>query len=151
MSLRLTFITIALAVTVVTLALLHTFGYVSFAQRPGFTHVWGHVSYNGKPLPGCAIYFEPADPSKGHWGVGRLTDSGLYFISAYQLDTVLDPGPYTIFIRPLVPPPTSIGAGNSSAPKPEPPLPKRFTDSKTSGLVVKIDGEPQQIEIHLTD
>ena len=86
MSLRLAFITIALATTVVTVALLHNFGYVSFAERPGFTHVWGHVSYNGKPVPGCAIYFQPADPNSSHWGVGRLNDSGLYFITAYQLE-----------------------------------------------------------------
>jgi len=30
-----------------------------------------------------------------------MTDSGLYFITAFQLDYSLQPGPYIIFIRPL--------------------------------------------------
>jgi hypothetical protein len=163
MSLRLSFFILALATVVVAIALSYGFGY--FSERPGYTHVWGHVSYNGKPVPGCAIFFQPQDPTRTHWGIGRLSDSGLYFLSAYQLDSTLDPGPYTIFIRPLTPSPGSTdvfgnplaGADskgrtvNSSPPSPQLPLPKRFTDAKTSGLVVNIDGEPQRIEIHLTD
>jgi hypothetical protein len=168
MSLRFTFFTIAVASTVVTITLLYNFGYVSFSERPGFTHIWGHVSYNGKPVPGCAIFFQPTDESRTHWGVGRMTDSGLYFITAFQLDYSLEPGPYIIFIRPLTPPPGSTdvfgtrlaGAGSteltgkssrSTPSAPQHPLPTRFTDAKTSGLVVNIDGEPQRIDIHLTD
>jgi hypothetical protein len=168
MSSRLAFFTLAVASTVVTVALLHNFGYVSFAERPGFTHIWGHVSYNGKPVPGCAIYFQPDDASSTHWGVGRLNDSGLYFLTAYQLESTLQPGRYTIFIRPLTPRPVgsnllraepekslSNQATDKSSPSspstPELPLPKRFTDARTSGLVVNITGEPQRIEIHLRD
>jgi hypothetical protein len=163
---RLTFFTFAVATTVVTIVVLYNFGYVSFSERPGFTHVWGHVSYNGKPVPGCAIYFQPADVTSTHWGVGRMTDSGLYFITAYQLDSTLQPGPYTIFIRPLTPNlfrtevsgSSSAGADSKDRTEKSSPsskarvlIPKRFTDATTSGLVVNIDGEPQRIEIHLTD
>jgi hypothetical protein len=168
MSVRLVFFALALATTVVVVALLYNFGYVAFSERPGFTHVWGHVSYNGNPVPGCAIYFEPHDTNSGHWGVGRLNDSGLYFLTAYQLESTLEPGQYTIFIRPLTPAfasstslksdpekPVSDRATEKSSPSstatPRLPLPKRFTDAKTSGLVVNITGEPQRIEIHLTD
>jgi hypothetical protein len=151
MSPRFVFSIFAVAATVVTTAMLYNFGYVSFRERPGFTHVWGHVSYNGKPLPGCAIFFEPADPSKAHWGIGRLSDSGLYFLTAYQLDTILEPGRYTIFIRPLSPYDRGRVGADSNVSNSPLPLPKRFTDSKTSGLLVNIDGEPQRIEIHLTD
>jgi hypothetical protein len=168
MSSRLAFFTLALATTVVTIALLHNLGYVSFSERPGFTHVCGHVSYNGKPVPGCAIYFQPQDPNSSHWGVGRLSDSGLYFITAYQLESTLAPGRYTIFVRPLTPgppgpaqyrydpdKPLSNQAPDKSSPSssstPQLPLPIRFTDSRTSGLVVNITGEPQRIEIHLRD
>lgn len=168
MSLRLTFFTVAVASTVVTITMLYNFGYVSFSERPGFTHVWGHVSYNGKPVPGYAIYFQPTDESRTHWGVGRMTDSGLYFITAYQLEYSLQPGPYIIFIRPLVPAPGSTdvfgsplaGAGSKEATgkssrstpsAPQHPLPQRFTDAKTSGLVVNIDDEPQRIDINLAD
>jgi hypothetical protein len=168
MSSRLAFFTLALATTVVTIALLHNLGYVSFSERPGFTHVCGHVSYNGKPVPGCAIYFQPQDPNSSHWGVGRLSDSGLYFITAYQLESTLAPGRYTIFIRPLTPAlagsnvvqASLVGADKkeateksspSSPPTPRLPLPQHFTDPRTSGLVVNITGEPQRIEIHLRD
>jgi hypothetical protein len=168
MSARLTFFTLALATTVVTVALLNNFGYVSFSERPGFTHVWGHVSYNGKPVPGCVIYFQPHDPNSSHWGVGRLNESGLYFVTAYQLESTLIPGRYTIFVRPLTPAPAGsnvvqaslVGADAKQSPEksspssprtPQLPLPKQFTDPRTSGLVVNITGEPQRIEIHLTD
>jgi hypothetical protein len=168
MSSRLAFFTLALATIVATVALLHNFGYVSFSERPGFTHVWGHVSYNGKPVPGCAIYFRPHDPNSSHWGVGRLNESGLYFVTAYQLDSTLIPGRYTIFIRPLTPALTGsnvvqaslVGADTkqsteksspSSPPTPQLPLPKQFTDPATSGLDVNVTGEPQRIEIHLKD
>ena len=168
MSRDLAFITLALATTVVTVALLYNFGYVSFTERPGFTHVWGHVSYNGKPVPGCAIYFQPHDPNSSHWGVGRLNESGLYFVTAYQLESTLEPGRYTIFIRPLTltpggsnvvqaasseptPKRSTEKTSPSSPPRPRLPLPKRFTDPRTSTLVVNITGEPQRIEIHLKD
>ncbi len=168
MSSRLAFLTLAAATTVVVIALLHNFGYVAFSERPGFTHVWGHVSYNGKPVPGCAIYFQPHDANSSHWGVGRLNESGLYFLTAFQLESTLEPGRYTIFIRPLMPSPVSSDtlrvdpeeshsnqttdkSSPSSLPTPQLPLPKRFTDAQTSGLVVNITGEPQRIEIHLTD
>jgi len=168
MSSRLVFFTLALVTTAVVVAMLYNFGYVSFSERPGFTHIWGHVSYNGKPVPGCAIYFQPEDDGSSHWGVGRLNDSGLYFVTAYQLESSLVPGRYTIFIRPLTP--GLVGAAQyrydpdkplsnqatdksspSSPPAPQLPLPHRFTDAKTSGLVVNIDGQPQRIEIHLRD
>jgi hypothetical protein len=168
MSTRLAFVTCALAATVATIALLYNFGYVSLSERPGFTHIWGHVSYNGKAVPGCAIYFQPEDHSSSHWGVGRLNESGLYFLTAFQLDTTLQPGRYTIFIRPLasnllasevvrtslVGDDAKHSTEKSSPPAPpasQLPLPRRFTDVKTSGLVVNITGEPQRIEIHLTD
>jgi hypothetical protein len=166
MSLRLSLFILAVATVVVATALSYGFGY--FSEPPGFTHVWGHVSYNGKPVPGCAIYFQPADPTRTHWGIGRITDSGLYFLTAYQLESPLEPGTYTIFIRPLTPIPGSTDvfgsslagadskerteqSSGSSPPTAQLPLPKRFTEAETSGLVVNIDGERQRIEIHLTD
>ena len=35
----------------------------------------------------AAIYFQPHDTNSSHWGVGRLNDSGLYFLTAYQLES----------------------------------------------------------------
>ena len=168
MSSRLAIFTLAVATTVATIALLHNFGYVTFSERPGFTHVWGHVSYNGKPVPGCAIYFQPTDPNSPQWGIGRLSESGLYFLTAYRLDTTLAPGTYTIFIRPLSLGPAGTNqyrfdpekplskqatdqSSGSSPSTPQLLIPERFTNAETSGLVVNIDGQPQQIEIHLRD
>jgi hypothetical protein len=149
MSPRLSYFILAVVLIVVAVSFMYGFGF--FSERPGFTHVWGHVSYNGKPVPDCAIYFMPADPTRGHWGVGRLSDSGLYFLTAYQLDTTLDPGPYVIFIRPLTPVPIGPAGADSKGQKPKLPLPERFTDSNTSPLVINIDQRPQRVEIHLTD
>jgi hypothetical protein len=149
MSPRLSFFILAVATIVVAISLMYGFGY--FSERPGFTHIWGHVSYNGKPVPGCAIYFMPLDPRKSRWGVGRMTDSGLYSLTAYELETALDPGPYVVFIQPLTPVPISPAGAESNGQKPKLPLPERFTDSKTSPLVINIDKRPQRIEIHLTD
>jgi hypothetical protein len=136
------------------------------SASPNPTKIWGRVTYNGQPLPECVVLFVPAGSNKtNNWAAGHVYQGGNYKLSAYQSDSGLEPGRYTIFFK--APPPRYVGTRRSraldeadskpqaeaQAPPPAPafPLPEKFTKPETSGLTVRLDGWPQQIDLDLKD
>jgi hypothetical protein len=131
-----------------------------------YTNVWGKVTYNGQPVTDGVIFFAPTDVTKTTWGSSPLTRNGRYWLSVFPYDSRLEPGSHTICIKPTShevaatnAPRLDLEAGNSKH-KTEPQalpsipdilLPQRFSDYKTSGLQVYLDGQLQQIDLELKD
>jgi hypothetical protein len=136
------------------------------SASPNRTQFWGRVTYNGQPLSDGAVIFMPAERNKSNWGAGHIDTAGRFSLSAYQTDSVLEPGRYNIFFRPPGPKfgvtkakrsedeeTGSKQAGEPQAVSATPgfALPDRFTNPTTSGLVITVDGRPQRIDLDLKD
>lgn len=138
---------------------------VSWAS-PRRTRLWGRVTYNGKPVEGGAIVFMPAVGEKADWAAGRITEGGNFSISESPTDDRLQAGRYEIFFtRPA--PITLEGKSTTDATTDQAPaqvakeqaahttsanrLPERFMSAKTSGLEFVFDGQPQRVDLDLTE
>jgi hypothetical protein len=137
---------------------------VSLANS-NYVKIWGHVTYNGRPVSNGTIVFISTDQREMNWGSGHIGMNGNYTIAAYQGGVALPPGPYNIFIRNApqnrerereperrgrfsldedqVKPQQNTQPATSNAVI----LPDRFNRPDTSGLVVRLDGQPQRVDV----
>jgi hypothetical protein len=154
------------ASTAIVLGILIIPGCGASSASPNYTKIWGRVTYNSQPLPDGIVIFWPADPGRDNWGAGHISKNGNYVLSASQTETALEPGLYNISIKPPVPLPVGLRGSRfkiderdpmkdteaqASSSTPKFPLPKKFTDPKTSGLAVRIDSRPQRVDLDLRD
>jgi hypothetical protein len=131
--------------------------------KPGGTGVRGRVTYNGKPLEGGSVFFMPVKRDKTEWAAGVIRPGGHFTLIAYPPGVPLEPGEYDIFLRAPaygtfmnpkradrrdVAQPADSEAGMAT---PSYPIPARFLEQMTSGLRIRLDGNPQRIDLDLTD
>jgi hypothetical protein len=155
---------IALVGILLVLAAIWIPGLGMLSASPGYAQVLGHVSYNGKPVTGCAIIFMPPDRFNSNWGSATLGPDGRFAVVHKQSDAALSPGRYDVFFvvnrQPLAPKPSDDRlsgeaperTGQTVASEPvKPSIPERYTKLETSGLWVDIGREQNRIEINLKD
>jgi hypothetical protein len=134
-----------------------------------YVKIWGHVTYNGRPVSNATIVFISTDQREMNWGSGHIGKTGNYAISAYQGGVTLPPGPYNIFIRntpqnreregevekrgrfSVVEDEVKPQPNTQTLPGQDVNVPARFNLPSTSGLVVRLDGQPQRVDIDLGD
>lgn len=134
---------------------------VSSASSPT-PRVWGHVGYNGNSLTDGAILFMPVDRSRSNWGAGVIDQKGRYSISMMEASNGLEPGKYEVFFKfgtriHKLPDPRhtrfeeaeSSRSGEDWTVRVLPPIPDRFTNPRTSGLVIQIGKESSRIDFDL--
>ena len=146
------------------------------AMTPGLENtsngsIHGRVTYNGRPLDGGYILFEPMDRVSSEWAVAPIEQDGTYAIDSKCQRQ--DPGKERFGIA-IVPkhgtavtqvPSRSDGASPDQVPmslgSDEPAsgptaavrsgFPKRFTNRQTSGLHVTLGREAARVNIDLKD
>jgi hypothetical protein len=141
------------------------------AMTPGLDNrssgpIHGRVTYNGRPLDGGYVLFEPMDRISNDWAVAPIERDGTYAIdSKWQRQ---NPGKERFGIS-VVPksgmvaaqmPSRSEGANPDEVPmSPDSAqsaavssgFPSRFTNVRTSGLHVTLGREPARVDIDLKD
>jgi hypothetical protein len=139
------------------------------SANSSYVKIWGHVTYNGRPVSNGTIVFISTDQRDMNWGSGHIGKNGNYTIAAVQGGVALPPGPYNIFIRNSPQNRDREGDGerrgrfsvvddhvkpqpnSQTLPSQEVILPERFNLPNTSGLEVRLDGQPQRVDIDLVD
>lgn len=132
--------------------------------------VHGRVTYNGHPLHGGQVFFEPVEGEATEWVVGSINPDGSYscnpkwergYWGQSRFRICVLPGPGGIESR--MPSPSEAedeGITMSHAcevPDPLPPepvvdrFPNRFTKTATSGLSVMLGRDPAYVNIDLKD
>jgi hypothetical protein len=148
----------------------------TLAMTPGLAPtssgpVHGRVTYNGRPMDGGYILFEPMERDSNQWAVGAIGRGGNYSIDSqwqrgkqgkecFRICVVPNKG------TPAAPSPSLCeGASPDEVPMAlgsEVPdsgqtvavdsgFPKRFTNARTSGLHVTLGREPARVDIDLKD
>ncbi len=123
--------------------------------------VWGRVTYNGKPVKGGLLVFEPGSTTNSNWGVARIEEDGKFNVITNDVDVNLEPGRFRIYMRPPAPPVEHkhgrfAEEHNESDEKAlttaaTPPVPERFLKPETSPLWVELKKEPSRVDIDLKD
>jgi hypothetical protein len=130
---------------------------------PGWNtvQVWGRVTYNGQPVKGGLLIFEPGSSSNTNWGAAAISAEGKYAVVPSQFDVDLEPGRFVIFLRPPTPETErKRGRFGEEINKPETeanvavasyPVPDRFFKPETSKLWIDLQKEPTRVDIDLKD
>jgi hypothetical protein len=149
---------------------------IALAMTPGLDltssgPVHGRVTYNGRPLDGGYVVFEPAEGNPNEWAVGPIDQDGSYSIDSKWQRGNHERGRFRICVVPengkpvadMPSPSEGAKAGvvpiSLSSEKPDSrrsvavdcQLPKRFTKVQTSGLHVTLGREPARVDIDLKD
>jgi len=112
--------------------------------RPKTVSAKGTLTLNGAPVDGATIVLSPAEAALGQGtSASALTASdGSFSLSAFPPNDGAVPGKYFASVTKKENPPVQAPAAGSHDEKAPPPpkdlLPKKFSDAKTSGLVVEI-------------
>jgi hypothetical protein len=137
--------------------------------------VWGHVSYQGRPVTSGAIVFAPVGQEAGQSTMAKIGQNGLYSLDSkwrrrpnvkghYKI-AILD-GSFTFNNRNVANRWSTRGepsrpGDDEASPAPHPSVagrqsgatafPVRFTDTQTSGLQVTLGVEPTRVDVDLSD
>lgn len=112
-------------------------------NRPSTVKVSGGVKVNGKPMTKGRIRFIPEESSEGKTAIGDIDETGHFRLSTFEPGDGIVPGMYVADVSGLGisdPPQTDAGAdmgakvANEEAAGGSPSVPKKYTDTKTSGL-----------------
>jgi hypothetical protein len=150
--------------------------FFTLAMTPGLDPtasgpVHGRVTYNGRPLEGGYILFEPMEMDSNQWAVGAIERGGSYSIDLRWRRGNQGKERFLIAVvpkhwTPATPAPSpSEGASPDNVPmslgSKDPDscqstamdcgFPKRFTNARTSGLHVTLGREPARVDIDLKD
>ena len=74
-----------------------------YSANPNSVQVWGRVTYNGTPVQGGAVIFQPGSTTTPNWGIGLISEKGKYTLVSDVTDVGFKPGRFQIFIRPPSP------------------------------------------------
>lgn len=122
-------------------------------KGPATAPVTGVVTYNGSPVAGATVSFQPGEGGRSAAGV---TDaSGRYQLSTYARNDGAIPGDYSVVIVKFEATPTGSGTGKDykppvgDIPPPKNELPAKFADAKTSGLKATVGKGQNSVDFPL--
>jgi hypothetical protein len=106
--------------------------------------VTGKVQFpDGAPFAGGTVVFEPLDPAASPAsGEGALKPDGTFTVRANGLGPGLYPGRYRVCVAM----PEAQRDIDPNHP-PEPPIERKFTDTRTSGLEFTVEAKPNDFTI----
>jgi hypothetical protein len=124
--------------------------------------VWGRVTYNGTPVQGGAVIFQPGPTTTSNTGIGLISEEGKYaFFFSDVTDLGFKPGRFQISIKPPSPHDkrkhSRLGEEEEESDEKAIaiaamfPVPKRFFSPETSGLWGDLEREPTRVDIDLND
>ena len=137
-------------------------------------HIEGIISYNGEPVEGAMVTFQPLAP-EGEGGSGLTDSSGRFTVlssRAVGRQSGIRPGEYRVLVSKLIPPPpdpdegaflrgeissdeferrqSRRGASGGAIFINE--LPEKYSDPRTSGLQITVnDRRNEPFNFNLTD
>ena len=134
--------------------------------------VSGRVTYNGRPLQGGTIYFDPIEGNSGDRAAGLIDENGVYSMDSHWRRPA-GPAKFRMSVIPDPWKPSASSPSRSEGPRPKAkdvvaspnpensdarrlaavaaPIPERFTEVRTSGLQVILDRGPARVDIDLKD
>lgn len=107
-------------------------------KGPATAPVTGVVAFNGEPVAGATIAFQPGEG--GRSAAGITDESGRYQLSTYARNDGAIPGDYKVVIVKYEATPSGSGTGKDYVPPdgpiPEPKslIPKKYASAESSGL-----------------
>ena len=121
------------------------------ADAPKTAAVKGVVNYKGRPVPKMDVVFNPDGP--GMVATGVTDDEGKFSLTSSQPNDGAKPGSYTVSLSPVQEGEIPMPGFPGSEKKAELPIPKKYTNPKTSGLKYTVDSDPAKndFKIELTD
>lgn len=118
-------------------------------ERPAVVPAAGVLLYNGEPLDGATVVFNPT--GGGTHGAAALTDAeGRFVLSAFPPNPGAVPGSYQVAVTKM-----SISTGpalpeashDADLPQPDPPkplIPEQYSDPTRSGLTAVVPQEGKE-------
>jgi hypothetical protein len=149
---------ITFGITVLVLALLWIPGFGLNAKTSPRSILGGQVTYNGQPVTGGAIIFQPIDRNGRDWGSAILDLDGRFRLESWSGRNELVPGRYGIFFvfngrepRGLSPRQAENDDEPVDVEQTPPPIPAKYTKPDTSGLWIDVSKEPNHVDVRLRD
>ena len=133
---------------------------VPSTTTPSNVQVWGRVTHNGTPLQGGVVIFAFGGQLTANSAAGLIAEDGQYTVSPPPPDVPFLPGRYEIIVEPPSPqrrpkrkdPEAENDSGERElAIMAMFPVPKRFRTLETSDLWVKLEDEPNRVDIDMRD
>ncbi len=112
---------------------------ISGCDKPSVAHVLGKVTYQGKVVTSGEVHFYSKELGLG--AVTRLDEQG-----GFTMKEPLVVGKYGVAVRPT--PPTPVAPGSRQV-RTAFPVPNRYRDPSTSGIVVTIQPGENDLLIQL--
>jgi hypothetical protein len=116
-------------------------------NHSGLVEASGRLTYQGKPVPGTRVYFQPDDGSRR--STGLTDDDGNFKLRFSSQETGVKPGAHTVYLRYEPSAEEEIHKIPPKAPRELQAVIARFGDPKKSGLRYEITGSGQHVEIEL--
>lgn len=122
------------------------------ANLPRGIPIQGSLTYQGQPLVGSAVYYEPVDKDTGRTAMGRVGENGDFIMRTSKGIAGVMPGEYRIRVEP------SDGAwgdprkAGPATREPPPEIPKKYLQAASSGLEDTVaEGHSGRFDIELSD
>ncbi len=132
----------ALAATV----LITAWGCGSPSEHPETVPVQGKVTYKGAPVPQGTITFES---DSGPLATGQIQPDGTYKLSTFNEGDGAVPGHAKVFVVANTADPTLMPGSSPGYKTPKDLVPKKYSNSATSGLEANVtkDGPPIDFDL----
>lgn len=106
--------------------------------------VTGIVSFDGKPLSGATVMFNPT-AGDGHGSIALTDATGRYKLTTFKPGDGVVPGDYKVAITKI-----ELGGSRSDsptavAPDPKNVLPAKYADDSTSGITAIVEAKPDNV------
>lgn len=111
-------------------------------------HVWGRVTFNGKPLTLGYVILMPQSEKSNTAGTGPLDDKGRFVVQSSRADVDMIPGRYSITFRP----PRDLDSMRDATGRPPGyPVPTKYLDPEHPILFVDLKAEPTRLDLTLSE
>lgn len=103
--------------------------------------VTGVVSFDGKPLSGATVMFNPA-AGNGHGSIALTDATGRYKLTTFKPGDGVVPGDYKVAITKIELGGSASDSPTAVAPDPKNVLPTKYADDSTSGITATVEPKP---------
>ena len=105
--------------------------------------VSGIVTFDGEPLAGASVTFDPKTPGQGHEGFATTDANGRYQLSTAlgAADAGTTPGDYLVAIRKTEEDPNAPPPARGFLPRTISVIPERYAQTGTSGLTATVENK----------